>query len=138
MEVKLYEIKDIESKKLKFAVILAEMNGEWIFVRNKNRSTWEIPGGRREDGEEINETARRELFEETGALNFNINPICVYAVEREGEESFGLLYKATVTELGGLPEYEIEEICLKKTIPKELTYPEIQPVLYRYITENEL
>ena len=34
----------------------------------------------REVGEDILETAKRELQEETGAIQFDIKPICVYSV----------------------------------------------------------
>ena len=39
-----------------------------------------MPGGHREAGEDILETAKRELQEETGAIKFEIKPICVYSV----------------------------------------------------------
>ena len=48
-----------DEKCLKFAVILAKMGGKWIFCKHKSRDTYEIPGGHREAGESIDETARR-------------------------------------------------------------------------------
>ena len=39
----------------------------WLMVLNKKRG-WELPGGRIEEGENIDEAALRELFEETGLL----------------------------------------------------------------------
>lgn len=65
---------------LKFAVIIARHNGKWVFCKHKERNTWEAPGGHREDGEDILETAKRELYEETGAITFDITPICIYSV----------------------------------------------------------
>lgn len=59
--------------------------------------------------EPIFDTAKRELYEETGTIDFEITPICVYSVTAEdnfdGEETFGMLYYADVrtfeTELCG-------------------------------------
>ena len=39
----------------------------WLMVLNKKRG-WELPGGKIEKGENIDEAALRELFEETGLL----------------------------------------------------------------------
>ena len=53
-----------------------------------------MPGGHGEAGEDIFETAKRELQEETGAIKFEIKPICVYSVTGKtrvndtGEEIF--------------------------------------------------
>lgn len=52
---------------LKFAVMITVHNGNWVFCKHKKRSTLEIPGGHREPGEDIFCTAKREMYEETGA-----------------------------------------------------------------------
>lgn len=70
----------IDDAQLKFAVIIAKKDGKWIFCKHKERGTWECPGGHREISEDINDTAKRELYEETGAIDFEIVPICVYSV----------------------------------------------------------
>ena len=78
MEVKFYDT--VNDELLKFAVIISQSNGKWVFCKHKERDTYEVPGGHREAGEDIFETAKRELQEETGAIKFEIKPICVYSV----------------------------------------------------------
>lgn len=126
-----YQKSEIADEDLKYAVIAARQNGKWIFCQHKERDTWEILGGHRESGEIISETAKRELYEETGAIEYDLNEVCVYGVEREGKLSCGMLFFAEIRTLGELPaEMEIGEIAFFGNIPDKLTYPEIQPHLF--------
>lgn len=45
-EVKFYE--NIEDERLKFAVIISKTQNKYVFCKHKDRDTWEIPGGKRE------------------------------------------------------------------------------------------
>lgn len=136
IEVNFYSNDHVIEEKLKFAVIMAEYDNKWIMVQHKDRNTWEIPGGHIEENEKVIETAKRELFEETGAKDFNIEPICIYSVSRDKEEeSFGKLFYAKVKELGELPESEIIKIKLVEAIAGNLTYPDIQPKLGQRVIE---
>lgn len=130
-EVRSYKQAEIEDSRIQFVVIAARYQDHWIFARHKQRTTWEIPGGRREPGERIDETARRELWEETGAKQAEIQPVCVYAVTKNGETKYGMLYFAKVSVLGALPEaFEMGERQLTDKLPKNLTYPDIVPHLF--------
>ena len=66
LEVKFYDT--VDDSLLKFAVIISQSNGKWVICKHKERDTYEAPGGHREAGEDILETAKRELQEETGAI----------------------------------------------------------------------
>lgn len=135
LQVNFYE--NIEDELLKFAVIISKYKGKWVFCKHKERDTFEIPGGRREPNEPIFETAERELQEETGALEFNIIPVCVYSVigktrvNQTGEESYGMLYFADIQNLENELHSEMEYVSFFEDLPTEWTYPQIQPLLIK-------
>ncbi len=135
LKVRVYETA--EDRLLKFAVIVSKHNGKWVFCKHKERDTYEIPGGHREPGETIEEAARRELAEETGALQFSIVPVCVYSVtgknrvNQTGEETFGMLFAADILAFADELHSEMEGISLFEEFPTAWTYPEIQPLLLR-------
>lgn len=131
VKVNFYE--DINDELLKFAVIITKTDGKWVFCKHKERNTYEVPGGHREAGENILDTAKRELYEETGAIEFEITPVCVYSVIAEdnfnGEETFGMLYYADVKSFESELHSEIEKIWITDQLVDNWTYPLIQPRL---------
>jgi 8-oxo-dGTP diphosphatase len=141
MKLKVKFYNEINNEDLKFAVIMARYNGKWIFCKHRKRETYEIPGGHREANENIVDAAKRELQEETGAIDFNIEPITVYSVIRNNSvnsnenETFGMLFYAEVYSLNSTLENEIEQIEFFNKMPINLTYPEIQPYLYNKVIE---
>ena len=118
---------------LKFAVIIAKSAGKWVFCKHQKRSTYELPGGHREPGERIDDTARRELYEETGATDYTLKPICVYSVTApdnfNGEETFGMLYFADIFSFEKELHSEIEKTIITDRLVENWTYPLIQPKL---------
>ncbi len=139
-EVRFYD--SIDDELLKFAVIISKTKNKYVFCKHKDRDTWEIPGGHREhlpkDGnnrENIMDTAKRELYEETGATEFDIKPICVYSVLKpdnfDGKESFGMLYFADIKCFETELHSEIEKIAITDELPEKWTYPDIQPYLIK-------
>jgi len=138
-QVNFHELDEIDENDLSFAVIMARYNQKWIFVKHKNRSTWEIPGGKREEHETIVEAAKRELIEETGAVKFRMESVCIYSVSVQQTQTFGQLFFAEVNLIGNLPNLEIGEIEFFDEIPQNLTYPLIQPFLakkVKYLLKN--
>lgn len=133
MEVKFYDTA--EDKLIRFAVIISKSNGKWVFCKHKERDTYECPGGRREAGETVLECAKRELYEETGAIDYEIMPICVYSVtgktrvNETGDESFGMLYFAEIKTFEQELHSEIERVDFFDELPEKWTYPLIQPLL---------
>lgn len=127
---------NVDDKKLKFAVIISKTQGKWVFCKHRERNTYEVPGGHREDNESILDTAKRELKEETGAIEFDIKPVCVYSVigktrvnENIEEETFGMLFFAKIDTFEDELHSEMEKIIVSDSLPEEWTYPLIQPKL---------
>jgi len=133
IEVKFYQ--EANDELLKFAVIVSKYNGKWVFCKHKERSTYECPGGHREACENIVDTAKRELFEETGAVNFSLKQICVYSVVKDDKETFGMLYYADIESFDELPDFEMEKVEFFDELPPNWTYPLIQPKLFQKINE---
>ncbi|WP_243151125.1 MULTISPECIES: NUDIX domain-containing protein [unclassified Emergencia] len=133
LKVNFYD--SVDDKLLKFAVIVSRSEGKWVFCKHKERNTYEVPGGHREKGETILETAKRELMEETGAVQFIINSVCVYSVtgknrvNETGDETYGMLYYAEISEFNPKLNSEMEKIELFDELPEAWTYPDIQPLL---------
>ncbi|WAG64821.1 hypothetical protein LL037_20505 [Clostridium estertheticum] len=50
MKVEFYELGKVDEESLKCAVISSVYKGKWIYVREEQSETWEIPGGHREIG----------------------------------------------------------------------------------------
>lgn len=142
LKVNFYD--SVDDAKLKFAVIVSRYNNHWVFCKHKERNTYECPGGHREKDEIIENTAKRELWEETGAKSFELFPVCVYSVSGKdevidsNEESFGMLYFAEIHSFGELPPLEIECVRLFDVLPENWTYPEIQPKLLQKVADTIL
>jgi len=133
-KVRFYD--EVSDELLQFAVVISKYRGKWVFCKHRERQTYESPGGRRDAGEEIGDTAGRELYEETGAKRYELNRICVYSAQEYADdgtvhdEAFGMLYYAEIEELGELPtDSEMEGIELFTDLPSNWTYPDIQPLL---------
>jgi len=119
-------------KDYKYVVTFARYNDKWIICKHKNRDTWETSGGHIESGETPIEAAKRELYEETGAVSFDIVPVCDYWACYEPHEteniewSNGQVFLAVVKKLEEIPKNsEMECINFFDEFPRNLTYPDI-------------
>lgn len=130
-----FHIEKPDSVPLSYVVIVARHNGKWVLVRHRKRDTYEIPGGHIETGEDYLAAAKRELYEETGAVDFTLDFITIYSVTTGKKADGGYLFYADIKDLSELPDSEIAEVLLFDVLPENLTYPLIQPHLHKRVLE---
>lgn len=133
MLCKTYDLNSL--KEYKYVVILSEYNGKIVLSRHKQRTTWETQGGHIEQGETPLDAAKRELYEESGAVDFDIEPLCDYRAwnEETGHGANGVVFYAVIRGFDAIPESEMAEIKEFPSLPENLTYPAITPMVFEYL-----
>lgn len=124
-----------------FADIIAFYDGKWLLSKHKDRTTWETQGGHIEKGETPLEAAKRELYEESGVIDFDIEPLCDYhvsgnlnGVDIQGNSQ---VFFAKIHSLGEIPQQsEMEKTSLFDSLPDNLTYLEIANEILPEILKN--
>ena len=135
MTCKTYETGTL--KEYKYVAILSEYQGKILLSQHKNRTTWETQGGHIEPGETPMEAARRELYEESGALEYEIAPLCDYWAGDPDDWVNGMVFRAVISKLGSLPESEMARVRTFDSLPQNVTYPAITPVLFDYLHQSQ-
>lgn len=126
-------------KQYKYVVVLSEYNGQILLSQHRKRATWETQGGHIEPGESPMDAAKRELYEESGAVDFEITPLCDYwaGVENTDDWANGMVFRARIRKLDAIPQSEMARVQCFERLPENLTYPAITPVLFDYL-ENRV
>ena len=112
LEVKTFDLGYCDESEYTRVVCVCKYKDDFVFSYNKKRNGWEIPGGHIEEGETWQEAVKREMYEETGARELTVEPICVYKIS-----TFGLLCYCEITKLDELPkEFEMSKIMFSFVI----------------------
>lgn len=127
-----------ELKTYRYVVILSTYKGKILLSQHRERDTWETQGGHIEPGETPLDAAKRELYEESGAVKFAIEPVFDYWAADDDSDANGMVFAARIEELGMIPE-ESEMACVRSfdELPENLTYPDITPKLFAYLAEKK-
>ena len=116
----------------KFVIIFARYNCKWVLCKHKNRITWELPGGGIKYDETTLDAAKRELYEETGAINFNIIPICDYSFSLSNAQVF----LANIDSIGNIPDSEMVDVQFFDIFPENITFPEDKDELIPFVIDK--
>ena len=132
MDVKIFDLGYCADSELTRVVCVCHYKDKYLFSYNSKRGGWEIPGGHIEEGETWQEAAKREMYEETGATEIEVTPVCVYKIS-----TYGLLCYCEIKKLEQLPkEYEMSEIMLSDKLPDNLTFPDSSKIYFETVKEK--
>ena len=94
--------------------------------------SWEIPTGGGPEGETPEESALRELREETGLIAHKLEPILEMHLSNAVSDEWGIVYLATELEQGEAQPEETEDLRVKRVTLDE-AYAEVEA---RRITDS--
>lgn len=121
---------DVVPETYKSVLVFIKEDKKWLMVRNKFRS-WEFPGGHKEQGETIFETAKREAFEEAGVDIQNIQYVGFY---RLASGHTTLIVTANVEKFHAIPEeFETVERKFMSQFPRSLSFND---AVYPWLVKN--
>jgi len=121
-----YSLSEIESFNIQYVSLVSKYKGKWVIVHHSIFDKWDCPGGRIEHKETPIEAAKRELWEETGALEAVYNPLFIYSIETDNGISYGIQYFVEIKEIGPLPKYEMDKVEFVDELPFEkMRTPEV-------------
>lgn len=135
MSIISHQIGEKDDSLLTSVLITVRYQDQWLFVRRNGLDKLDMPEGLRAEGESIEDTARRVLSEQTGAVQYDIFPVCVFS-DTETPETCGMLYHAIITEKGEpAADAGIAECILSYPLPRNMTRPPLQQPLFFKVQE---
>ncbi|GHU35193.1 hypothetical protein FACS1894105_03400 [Clostridia bacterium] len=107
------------------SIIVINANGETLLELRRDNGEWEYPSGSMELGESLDETAKRELFEETGLTalklqlyDFNHNE-SRHSIYPNGDEVYNVTARYLCTEYSGELKPQLSEITELRWFAKD-------------------
>jgi 8-oxo-dGTP diphosphatase len=97
-KVKISNTKDSFSKKAEHVLVICRFYHQWLLTKHKVRG-WEFPGGKKEEGETLDEAAIREVREETGALVKTLQYLGEYEVTNEARSFVKAIFFAEIEDM---------------------------------------
>lgn len=102
--VKLVFERNAFSMKPAHVLVICKLGEKWLLTNHKERG-FEFPGGKVEQGETLEEAAKREVLEETGATLNELQYIGEYEVTFNGESFVKAIFYGNIGEIEDKIEY---------------------------------
>ena len=110
--------------KIEFVNCVAHQQSQILCCKWRDTDIWVLPGGRVNPGETAEETAHRELLEETGATLKNLEVLCYIHCFMYNLEYWGIAYLGEIETLGTTSDLdEVSEAKLFTDFPENLSNP---------------
>ena len=110
--------------KIEFVNCVAHQQNQILFCKWRDNDIWVLPGGRVDPGETAEETAHRELLEETGATLKNLEVLCYIHCFMYNLEYWGIAYFGEIKELGTPSDLnEVSQAKLFSDFPENSSKP---------------
>ena len=111
---------------LPLALVVAQHQGNVLFIFNNWRKVWELPGGMIDEGETPEAAARRELQEETSqiAADLQFVGLAKFRLKPDHRLEFGAIYACNLEQIQ--PFQKNEEAS--RIMWWDLTSPVVEPV----------
>lgn len=102
--VKLAFEKNAFSIKPAHVLVICKLGEKWLLTNHKKRG-FEFPGGKVEQGETLEEAAKREVLEETGATLDELLYIGEYEVTFDGETFVKAIFYGNISKIEDKTDY---------------------------------
>lgn len=130
-----YEIYSFIFKPVLFGVrVMLIKDNQVLLVKHTYKKGWHLPGGGLKRGETVEEAARREAREETGAELKNIQLIGIFSNLDEGVTSHIILFASNEFGIVGRSDHEIAEARL---FPLDALPDDLMPGYRRRLEEYQ-
>ena len=125
------KIKNDNGETVKAGCVVVNDNNEVLLVSRANEDVWSYPKGHAEEGESLEETAVREVLEETGYKVEILSRLSDLKYEyKDTNESITVaMFKAKSLGQNGTPEKETKSKWFPLEEAKKVVYPNIAYLL---------
>jgi 8-oxo-dGTP diphosphatase len=110
---------------ISYVWMIVKHNEKFVLSLHRKSGKWDHVGGHVKKDEKPLSAAKRELFEETGAIDFDIFPVCDYEVLNEDGTLYnnGRTYFVILRKFSDLPNgSEMDKIGFFDKIPEDFRY----------------